>query len=136
MDICRRSCCRSNAIATKGKIGQTYNIGGHNEKKNIEVVKNICQLLDELFPVEINYKIKKLKLNITNYENLITFVEDRPGHDKRYAIDASKIQNELNWAPQETFKSGLRKTVKWYLDNRMWCDDIKNKSYQRLGVKK
>ena len=123
-------------IATKGKIGQTYNIGGHNEKKNIEVVKNICQLLDELFPVEINYKIKKLKLNITNYENLITFVEDRPGHDKRYAIDASKIQNELNWAPQETFKSGLRKTVKWYLDNRMWCDDIKNKSHQRLGVKK
>ena len=123
-------------VATKGKIGQTYNIGGHNEKKNIEVVKNICQLLDELFPVEINYKIKKLKLNITNYENLITFVEDRPGHDKRYAIDASKIQDELNWAPQETFKSGLRKTVKWYLDNRTWCDDIKNKSHQRLGLKK
>ena len=121
-------------IATKGKIGQTYNIGGNNEKKNIEVVKNICQLLDELFPVETNYKIKKL--NITNYENLITFVEDRPGHDKRYAIDASKIQDELNWIPKETFKSGLRKTVKWYLDNQTWCDDIKNKSHERLGVKK
>lgn len=125
-------------VATQGKIGQTYNIGGHNEKKNIEVVKTICKLLDEYFPIEKNPKIKNLKLNISNYENLITFVEDRPGHDMRYAIDASKIQRELNWIPQHSFISGMRKTVKWYLDNQLWCRDIKDKNYQgeRLGGKK
>jgi|TARA_B110000037_G_C17095822_1_gene495947 dTDP-glucose 4,6-dehydratase len=125
-------------VATKGKIGQTYNIGGHNEKKNIEVVKAICKLLDEFFPIEKNLEINNLRLDISNYENLITFVEDRPGHDMRYAIDASKIKNELNWIPKESFQSGIRKTVKWYLDNQPWYNDIKNEKYQgeRLGGKK
>ena len=98
-------------VATSGKVGDTYNIGGNNEKKNIEVVKTICMLLEELAP------IKNSSLNISSYESLITFVKDRPGHDMRYALDASKIKKELGWTPIETFDSGIRKTVKWYLDN-------------------
>ena len=94
------------------------------KKKNIEVVKAICKLLDEFFPIEKNLEINNLRLDISNYENLITFVEDRPGHDMRYAIDASKIKNELNWIPKESFQSGIRKTVKWYLDNQPWYNDI------------
>lgn len=100
-------------VATTGKIAETYNIGGHNEKQNIEVVKTICELLEELAP-------NKPK-GITHYKELITFVTDRAGHDVRYAIDASKIAKELNWKPQETFDSGIRKTVQWYLDNQDWC---------------
>lgn len=111
-------------VVTEGKPGETYNIGGHNEKQNIEVVHTICDILQELAPSDIRYR------------NLITHVQDRPGHDRRYAIDASKIQRELGWQPQETFKSGIRKTVQWYLDNQEWCRRVQDGSYQRerLGV--
>lgn len=95
-----------------GKIGETYNIGGHNEKTNLDVVKTICDLLEELVPEKPG--------NLSHFEQLITYVADRPGHDVRYAIDASKIQRELGWQPQESFESGLRKTVQWYLDNQQW----------------
>lgn len=113
-------------VVTEGTIGETYNIGGHNEKQNIEVVKTICQILDELKP----------QLNGQPYESLITFVKDRPGHDLRYAIDATKIKNDLGWMPQETFDSGIRKTVEWYLNNLEWCHRVQDGSYQRerLGV--
>jgi len=116
-------------VASTGKVGETYNIGGHNEIKNIDVVKTICALLDELAP--------KKPAGIQHYEELITFVTDRPGHDVRYAIDADKIQNELKWTPQETFESGIRKTVQWYLDNSVWCQRVQDGSYQRerLGAK-
>lgn len=112
-------------VATQGKVGETYNIGGHNEKQNIEVVKTICEILDEVKP-----KAEK-------YSQQITYVTDRPGHDMRYAIDASKIKKELGWTPQETFESGIRKTVQWYLDNQDWCKHVQNGSYQRerLGAK-
>jgi dTDP-glucose 4,6-dehydratase len=112
-------------VATKGKIGETYNIGGYNERQNIEVVDTICEILAELAPIE------NLKLNIKHYKDLKIFVKDRPGHDMRYAIDASKIQKELGWTPVETFESGIRKTVKWYLNNQAWCKRIQDGSYQR-----
>ena len=105
-------------VATKGRHGETYNIGGNNEKRNIEVVKSICSILEELAP------IKTSSLNIPSYPSLITFVNDRPGHDMRYAIDSSKIQKELGWEPIESFESGLRKTVKWYLNNLDWCRQV------------
>ena len=108
-------------VASEGSIGETYNIGGHNEKQNIEVVRTICQILDELKPRKSGKK----------YESLITFVKDRPGHDLRYAIDASKIQQDLGWVPAETFESGIRKTVQWYLDNLSWCQHVQDGSYQR-----
>jgi len=113
-------------VVTEGAIGETYNIGGHNEKQNIEVVRTICQILDELHP----------QSNNRPYESLITFVKDRPGHDLRYAIDATKINNELRWVPEETFDSGIRKTVEWYLNNIEWCRRVQDGSYQRerLGV--
>ncbi|KAA0690815.1 dTDP-glucose 4,6-dehydratase [Halopseudomonas laoshanensis] len=107
-------------VATQGTIGETYNIGGHNEKQNIEVVHTICDLLEELSPRAEG-----------TYKDLITTVQDRPGHDMRYAIDASKIQRELGWVPQETFESGIRKTVQWYLDNQAWCQRVQDGSYQR-----
>ncbi|KUJ72476.1 dTDP-glucose 4,6-dehydratase [Thiomicrospira sp. WB1] len=110
-------------VALEGRIGDTYNIGGHNEKKNIDVVYLLCDLLDELAPPS-SQKTKHLKQSsLHSYRDLITFVTDRPGHDMRYAIDASKIQRELNWEPKETFESGLRKTVQWYLDNQAWCQN-------------
>jgi dTDP-glucose 4,6-dehydratase len=111
-------------VVTEGKVGETYNIGGHNEKKNIEVVNTICEILDTLVPKS------------TKYAEQITYVQDRPGHDRRYAIDSSKMQRELGWTPKETFESGLLKTVKWYLDNIGWCQNVQNGSYQRerLGV--
>lgn len=117
-------------VVTEGKIGETYNIGGHNEKQNLDVVHTICALLDELRPTS------QTSLNIRSYKELITFVKDRPGHDIRYAIDASKIQRELGWAPQETFESGIRKTVVWYLENLNWAQRVQDGSYQRerLGV--
>ena len=108
-------------VVTQGKVGETYNIGGHNEKQNIEVVRTICAILDELQPQD----------NGQPYESLITFVKDRPGHDLRYAIDASKIANELNWTPNESFESGIRKTVEWYLNNLEWCRRVQDGSYQR-----
>jgi dTDP-glucose 4,6-dehydratase len=114
-------------VVTEGEIGETYNIGGHNEKTNLEVVEAICDLLEELAP-------EKPK-GISKYRDLITFVKDRPGHDLRYAIDASKIERELGWVPEETFETGLRKTVQWYLDNRQWWQRVLSGAYrlERLG---
>lgn len=103
-------------VATEGKVGETYNIGGHNEKKNIDVVELICELLEELVPEK--------PASVMSYTDLITFVADRPGHDLRYAIDASKIEKELGWVPAETFESGMRKTVQWYLDNKSWWQPL------------
>ncbi|MFU6375192.1 dTDP-glucose 4,6-dehydratase [Metapseudomonas otitidis] len=110
-------------VVTRGQVGETYNIGGHNEQKNIEVVRGICTLLEELAPAK--------PAGIACFEDLITHVKDRPGHDLRYAIDAGKIERELGWKPQETFHSGLRKTVQWYLDNLEWCRHVQDGSYQR-----
>jgi len=115
-------------VALNGVTGETYNIGGHNEKQNIEVVKTVCSILDELIPSQIAW--------IESYEQLITYVTDRAGHDVRYAIDATKIADELGWTPEETFETGIKKTVQWYLENQTWCDRVKDGSYQgeRLGV--
>jgi len=110
-------------VVTEGKVGETYNIGGHNEQQNIDVVRSICALLEELAPGK--------PAGVERYEQLITFVKDRPGHDLRYAIDASKIERELGWIPEETFASGLRKTVQWYLNNLDWCRHVQDGSYQR-----
>jgi dTDP-glucose 4,6-dehydratase len=114
-------------VVSKGEVGETYNIGGHNEKTNLEVVKNICDLLEELAPEK--------PAGVKCYRDLIIFVNDRPGHDVRYAIDASKIERELGWVPEETFESGLRKTVQWYLDNRQWWERVLSGAYrlERLG---
>jgi dTDP-glucose 4,6-dehydratase len=108
-------------VVTDGVIGETYNIGGHNEKQNIEVVHALCALLDEFCPASPHRP----------HAGLITYVQDRPGHDQRYAIDASKIQQELGWAPEETFDSGIRKTVEWYLNNTEWVTHVKSGSYQQ-----
>jgi dTDP-glucose 4,6-dehydratase len=114
-------------VATQGVIGETYNIGGHNEKQNIEVVNSICASLEERKPTK--------PAGLNNYADLITFVTDRPGHDLRYAIDARKIDKELGWTPQESFDSGLRKTVEWYLANKTWWQRVRSGQYQgeRLG---
>ncbi|MDO4694448.1 MAG: dTDP-glucose 4,6-dehydratase [Eikenella sp.] len=115
-------------VVTRGQIGESYNIGGHNEKTNLEVVRAICALLEELAPAK--------PAGVARYEDLITFVADRPGHDVRYAIDAGKIGRELSWRPEETFESGLRKTVQWYLDNPAWWQHVLDGSYrlERLGT--
>ena len=115
-------------VVTTGKVGETYNIGGHNERKNIEVVETLCALLEELVPEKPQ--------GVAHYRDLITRVADRPGHDLRYAIDASKIERELGWVPQETFESGIRKTVQWYLNNQSWWQQVLDGSYQgqRLGL--
>ncbi len=115
-------------VATQGAIGETWNIGGHNERKNIDVVTTICDLLEELVPQKPQ--------GVAQYRDLITWVADRPGHDLRYAIDASKIERELGWRPQESFESGIRKTVLWYLQNRCWWQQVLDGSYQgeRLGL--
>jgi len=115
-------------VATKGQIGETYNIGGHNEKRNLEVVEALCDLLDEL-------AAQQRPTGLQRYRELITFVKDRPGHDRRYAIDASKIQRELGWVPRETFDSGIRKTVEWYLLNPSWWQRVLSGDYHlgRLG---
>lgn len=112
-------------VVTEGVVGETYNIGGHNEKQNIEVVKTICSILDELRP----------QANNTPYASLITFVKDRPGHDLRYAIDASKMAKELGWKPEESFETGIRKTVEWYLHNTQWVDHVKSGEYQNWLTK-
>lgn len=114
-------------VVTEGKVGETYNIGGHNEKANIDVVRTICALLEELVPNK--------PAGVAKYEDLITYVKDRPGHDVRYAIDATKIGRELEWKPQESFESGIRKTVEWYLNNKKWWSRVLDGSYslERLG---
>ncbi|MFD2676481.1 dTDP-glucose 4,6-dehydratase [Camelimonas lactis] len=113
-------------VATRGRVGESYNIGGWNERKNIDVVRAICALLDELAPDSAG----------GSRERLISWVADRPGHDQRYAIDASKIERELGWKPKETFESGLRKTVEWYLANQQWWDRVRSGGYrgERLGL--
>ncbi|EJL6397698.1 dTDP-glucose 4,6-dehydratase [Vibrio navarrensis] len=115
-------------VVTEGAVGETYNIGGHNEKANIEVVKTICALLEEYRPEK--------PAGVTSYDSLITYVKDRPGHDVRYAIDASKIERELGWKPAESFESGIRKTVEWYLNNQPWWSRVLDSSYsrERLGT--
>mgnify|MGYP005621679957 CR=1 FL=1 len=115
-------------VVTEGKVGETYNIGGHNEKTNLEVVQTICDLLEELAPEKPS--------GIDKYRDLITFVKDRPGHDARYAIDASKIERELGWVPEETFETGLRKTVQWYLSNAPWWERVLSGAYrmERIGA--
>ena len=116
-------------VALKGRIGETYNIGGNNEVQNIEVVEKICDILNILIPERLN--------GLDSYRELITFVQDRPGHDVRYAIDNTKIKTNLGWMPKENFKSGMQKTVEWYLGNLFWSENIRNGSYklERLGVK-
>jgi len=139
-------------VVTKGRVGETYNIGGNNERQNIELVRTLCSLMDQLAPggmtsassavesdqsSDLKSQVADLKSQPSHksYEELITFVTDRPGHDMRYAIDPTKIRDELGWEPKEDFKSGFRKTVKWYLDNREWTDRILSGDYQldRLG---
>ena len=115
-------------VAINAKVGKTYNIGGGSEIQNIEVVRKVCDILDKLVPSKLN--------GMSSFNELITYVKDRPGHDVRYAINADKIFKDLNWWPQEDFNSGIQKTVEWYLDNKIWCENIKNGSYkfERLGV--
>lgn len=115
-------------VATTGQVGETYNIGGHNEKQNIEVVTTICALLEELAPQK--------PAGVAHFADLITYVKDRPGHDVRYAIDASKIASELGWLPQESFETGLRKTVLWYLQNQLWWQAILDNTYQQVQQQK
>ena len=119
-------CEAIHTIIENGKIGETYNVGGNNEIMNIDIVKTICNILDEIKP----------STHLKSYMELITFVTDRPGHDFRYAIDSSKLKNELNWVPKETFETGIKQTINWYLENQTWWQDIQNNTYQqeRLGV--
>ena len=113
-------CSAINRVLQRGHIGEVYNIGGWNEKPNIEVVYYICDILDKLYS----------KSDGSSYRNQIKFISDRPGHDRRYAIDASKISNELQWKPDESFESGIKKTVQWYLNNSAWVKNVQNGSYQ------
>ncbi|SPA50725.1 dTDP-glucose 4,6-dehydratase [Cupriavidus taiwanensis] len=115
----RDHCSAIREVLARGKLGETYNVGGWNEKTNLDVVHTLCDLLDELYPKEVG-----------SYRDQITFVKDRPGHDRRYAIDARKLERELGWKPAETFESGLRKTVQWYLDNQAWVQDVMSGEYR------
>lgn len=109
-------------VVTEASVGETYNIGGHNEQKNLDVVKAICNLLEELAPNKPE--------GVVHYEDLISYVQDRPGHDLRYAIDATKIKDDLGWVPAESFETGLRKTVEWYLNNQEWVANVQSGEYQ------
>ena len=119
-------------VLNTGKVGETYNVGGNNERTNLEVVHTLCDILNELSSPAEN------GLTLKSYRELITFVTDRPGHDQRYAIDATKLTNELNWQPEDNFDTGIRKTVQWYLDNKSWWQKIQDEKYQgeRLGQNK
>jgi dTDP-glucose 4,6-dehydratase len=113
-------CSALRLVLAKGRVGEVYNIGGRSEKTNLEVVQAICDMLDELLPGSL----------ITRHSSLITFVRDRPGHDRRYAMDTRKLESEIGWRPHEDFESGLRKTVEWYLANRAWVEDVTSGSYR------
>jgi dTDP-glucose 4,6-dehydratase len=113
-------CSAIRRVLAAGRVGEIYNVGGCNEKPNIEIVHTVCTLLDELQP----------RSDCASYKTLITFVQDRPGHDRRYAIDAGKIERELGWKPMETFESGIRKTVQWYLDNQAWVTHVQSGAYR------
>jgi len=119
-------CSALKTVIERGQSGETYNIGGNNEKSNLDVVHTLCDLLDELSP----------RSDGGSYRQQIVFVKDRPGHDQRYAIDSTKLQTTLHWQPEETFATGLRKTVQWYLENRVWCQRVCDGSYrrERLGL--
>jgi len=117
-------CSAIRAVLERGDCGEVYNIGGLNEKANIEIVHTLCDILDELRPVGADS-------DISSYRDLITYVKDRPGHDRRYAIDATKIEYELNWRPAETFETGIRKTVEWYLDNADWVEQVISGEYRQ-----
>ena len=119
-------CAAIRAVLTGGRLGETYNIGGWNEKTNLDVVNTVCAILDELAPSSTTRHVP-----FTAYSSLITYVKDRPGHDRRYAIDARKIERELGWKPKETFETGIRKTVAWYLDNMGWVENIVSGEYQK-----
>ncbi len=123
----KEHCKAIRVVLERGRPGETYNVGGHNERTNLEVVRTICALLDELAPDSPH----------APHESLITFVTDRPGHDRRYAIDAGKIEIELGWVPEETLESGMEKTVRWYLENREWCEAVLSRGYrgERLGIR-
>ena len=114
-------CTAIREVLKQGHIGETYNVGGWNEKTNLEVVETLCAILDELKP----------RADGSKYKNQITYVKDRPGHDRRYAIDASKLERDLGWRPQETFETGLRKTIRWYLENETWVNHVVSGEYQR-----
>ena len=118
------------SVLEKGVPGETYNVGGNNERTNLQVVEAICDTLDALQPARL------AELSLRSFKALITFVTDRPGHDQRYAIDATKLRTQLGWVPEETFDTGIRKTVQWYLDNDWWWRPIRESTYagQRLGV--
>ena len=130
-------------VIRNGKAGETYNIGGHNEIRNIDIVNIVCEILDELVPVipttdeiqESRHSCEGRNPELNSYKELITYVQDRPGHDLRYAIDASQIKQEINWEPQEVFETGIRKTIAWYLENSEWWKNIQSNKYQqeRLG---
>lgn len=123
-------------VIEAGKPGETYNVGGNNEKSNLQVVEALCARLDELAPAEENLALRRLERRIRRYSELVEMVADRPGHDRRYAIDAGKIRKELGWAPKETFETGIARTVSWYLENRDWCARVSSGVYDRgrLGL--